>query len=77
MEKSKPLSGVLERVKRAEEWVSNFLKSHPKELAIAMIGLASLPVLQLGPEMAMAWGLPVLALVDVLYLPNKPESSLK
>ena len=42
-----------------------------------MIYLASLPVLQLEPEMAMAWDLPVLALVDTLYLPNKPESSLK
>ena len=77
MEKIQSLSGVLKRVKRAEDWVLDFLKSHPKELIIAMIGLASLPVLQLRLEMAMAWGLPVLALVGALYLPNKPESSLK
>jgi hypothetical protein len=42
-----------------------------------MIALASLPVLQLGHEMVMALGLPVLFLGGTLYLPNRPESSLK
>jgi hypothetical protein len=77
MKENQSFTGVLARAKQAEAGVLNFFKSHPKELAIAMMAVASLPVLQLRLEMAMAWGLPVLALVGALYLPNKPESSLK
>jgi hypothetical protein len=73
MEKSNPLSDVLEIAIKAEKRVLKFLESHPKESAIAMIALASLPVFQLGPEVAMALGLPLSFLAISLYLPDLPK----
>ena len=67
----------IKKIAGMERRFLEFLKSHPKEMVIAMIGLASLPIISLGFEGIMAWGLPPLFLFGSLYLHDKPESSLK
>jgi len=78
MEKrSNSLVGILTKVKKTEQGVLNFLTGHPKELTIAMMGLASLPVISLGWELKMVY-LSVLAPLAIsLYLPDKQKTSLK
>lgn len=56
--------------------VNNFLKTHPKELAIALTGLTLiLTLIRLGPEIAIASGIPTGLLGLSLYLPDRKKQN--
>ncbi len=59
-----------------EREVNNFLKTHPKELAIALTGFTLiLTLIRLGPEIAIASGIPIGLLGLSLYLPDRKKQN--